>query len=146
LLDRDPRVGFEAAADDVQILLPRLGAEHVAPPVQEERRVIADPGTDLQHALIAEVEPERGQVFLTAGIVATVELGVKMLFGSSAIFTEEWHRAMISHLDATKWYAMVIELLNVCGKTLSSCLHIELGQACQRRADQSAPEDDLGAP
>ena len=39
--------------------------------------MIADPGTDLQHALIAEVEPERGQVLLTAGIVAEVGAVVK---------------------------------------------------------------------
>lgn len=53
---------------------PGLGAEHLAPAVEEELRVIADPGTNLQHALVAEVEPQRGQVLLTAGVVPKVKM------------------------------------------------------------------------
>lgn len=90
---------------------PGLGAEHLAPAVEEELRVIADPGTNLQHALVAEVEPQRGQVLLTAGVVPKVKDAVKMPLRSRAQHAGESHQARIAHLAEEKRSPMAIELL-----------------------------------
>lgn len=90
---------------------PGLGAEHLAPAVEEELRVIADPGTNLQHALVAEVEPQRGQVLLTASVVPKVKDAVKMPFRSRAQHAGESHQARIAHLAEEKRSPMAIELL-----------------------------------
>ncbi|AFE14099.1 Uncharacterised protein [Mycobacterium tuberculosis] len=111
MVDCDIGIGPEALANDIQILPPGLGAEHLAPAVEEELRVIADPGTNLQHALVAEVEPQRGQVLLTAGVVPKVKDAVKMPFRSRAQHAGESHQARIAHLAEEKRSPMAIELL-----------------------------------
>ncbi|AMC65340.1 Uncharacterised protein [Mycobacterium tuberculosis] len=73
--------------------------------------MIADPGTNLQHALVAEVEPQRGQVLLTAGVVPKVKDAVKMPFRSRAQHAGESHQARIAHLAEEKRSPMAIELL-----------------------------------
>src|SRR5580704_7038543 len=81
-LDRPPRRVIEVqatnveagvpAAQELEVLLLCLRDDDIAAPVQEEARVIADRGTDLEHTLAGQREAQRGKVLLPALIVAHI--------------------------------------------------------------------------
>ncbi len=78
---------------NIQILLPgaRCSTLHLRRRVEELRGDRF--GTNLQHALLAEVEPQCAQVLLTAGRCAEAKDAVKMPFRSRAQHAGESHQA-----------------------------------------------------
>lgn len=64
-----------------KVLMTPLRHNDLAPAIEEERSVVADPGANLEYSLASEIEVERAEVLLSSLIVLDIIPIVKVLDG-----------------------------------------------------------------